>query len=208
MLSISALVDFSSTPLEHTIVCLRVGLIKASYPLQEVLRTSLLKEAHERALQGLGCIRGHLCDRGFRSVALLDIAACDLLELEVSCDVGGDEDIGELAVAHQELGDEVDVPVVDAAVLLPGLGALLVVSVPLEEGLEVDGGRLSAIMVFAVYVQTSSYLVSNAFHSCSEMTYTFLPLTESTPESTHSVRPVPRTTTSYSGAISSMIVVG
>jgi len=39
-------------------------------------------------------------------------------------------------------------------------------------------------------------------------TYTFLPLTERTPESTHSVRPVPKTTTSYSGAISSMFVVG
>ena len=41
-----------------------------------------------------------------------------------------------------------------------------------------------------------------------ELHTTFLPLTESTPESTHSVRPVPRTTTSYSGAISSMFVMG
>lgn len=152
MLSISAWVFSSSSSFEHTVVCLRVGLIKASYPLQEVLRASLLKEAHERALQGLGCIRGHLCDRSLCCAALLDIAACDLLELEVSCDVGGDEDVCELAVAHQELRDEVDVPVVDAAVLLPGLCALLIVSVPLEEGLEVDGGRLSAIMIIPIDV--------------------------------------------------------
>jgi hypothetical protein len=134
-------------------VCLRVGLIKASYPLQEVLRASLLEEAHERALQGLSCVRGHLRDRSLLSVALLHIAARNLLELEVSCDVGGDEDVGELAVAHQELRDEVDVPVVDAAVLLPRLGALLVVAVPLEEGLEVDGCGLSAIMIVSIDVQ-------------------------------------------------------
>jgi hypothetical protein len=63
----------------------------------------------------------------------LHIASSNLLELQVSCNIGGDKDVGELAVAHQELRDEVDVPVVDAAVLLPRLGALLVVAVSLEQ---------------------------------------------------------------------------
>jgi hypothetical protein len=188
-------------------VCLRVGLIEASNELQEVLCASLLEEAHERALQGLGCIRGHLRDGSLGPVALLHIAACNLLELEVSCDVGGDEDVGELAVAHQELGDEVDVPVVDAAVLLPWLSAFLVVAISLEQGFEVDGCRLSAVVVVAVDVKSArcQHVVTLADHG---LAYTFLPLTERTPDRTHSVRPVPKTTTSYSGAISSIIVVG
>jgi hypothetical protein len=63
----------------------------------------------------------------------LDEAACDLSELEVSCDVGGDENVGQLAVGHQKLGNQVDVPVIDTAVLLPWLFALLVVAVLLEQ---------------------------------------------------------------------------
>jgi hypothetical protein len=83
---------------------------------------------------------------------LLDVAASNLLELEVSCDIGGDQDVGEFAVAHQELGNKVDVPVVDPAVLLPRLGAFLVVAISLEQRLEVDGSRLAAIMIVAIYV--------------------------------------------------------
>lgn len=56
------------------------------------------------------------------------IAAGDLLELEVFGNVGGNEDVGEFTVGHEELGDEVDVPVVDAAVLLPWLTLSLAVS--------------------------------------------------------------------------------
>ena len=61
------------------------------------------------------------------------IAARNLLELEVSGDVGGDEDVGQLARGHEELGDEVDVPVVETAIFLPRLLALVVVAVFLEE---------------------------------------------------------------------------
>ena len=59
------------------------------------------------------------------------VAAGDLLELEVFGDVGGNENVGEFTVGHEQLGDEVDVPVVDAAVLLPWLALGLAVS--LEE---------------------------------------------------------------------------
>ena len=61
------------------------------------------------------------------------IAARNLLELEVSGDVGGDEDVGQLARGHEELGDEVDVPVVETAIFLPRLLALVEVAILLEE---------------------------------------------------------------------------
>jgi hypothetical protein len=63
---------------------------------------------------------------------LLDVGASNLLELEVPGDVGGDEDVGQFARGHEELGDEVNVPVVDSAVLLPWLLAVVLV-VFLEE---------------------------------------------------------------------------
>jgi hypothetical protein len=56
-----------------------------------------------------------------------------LLELKVSCNIGRDENVGQLAGGHKELGDEIDVPVVEAAILLPGLLTLTEVSVLLEE---------------------------------------------------------------------------
>jgi hypothetical protein len=67
----------------------------------------------------------------------LDIASCHLPELEVSCNVGGNEDIRQFARGHQELGYEVNVPVVDAAVLLPWFLPLVVVAILLEELIEV-----------------------------------------------------------------------
>ena len=133
-------------------MCAWVALVEVAHPLQEVLRPSLFKQAHERRLKRLSCVRGYLGDGCLGSVSLLHIAASDLLELQVSCHVGGDENVGELAIAHQELGYKVDVPVVHPAVLLPWLGAFLVVAILLEQGLEVDGSRLAAIMIIAIDV--------------------------------------------------------
>lgn len=158
MPAVSMLVP-SSSPLimpslsEPTVVCAGVALIEATNPLQEVLCAPLLKQAHQGALKSLAGIRGHLRNCGLGSVSLLYVATGDLLEFQVSCDIGGDQDVGELAVAHQELRDEVDVPVVDPAVLLPWLGTFLVVAVSLEKSLEVDGGRLAAVVVVAVDVE-------------------------------------------------------
>jgi hypothetical protein len=59
---------------------------------------------------------------------LLYVASGNLLELEVLCDVGRDEDVGELAVGHEELWYEVDVPVVHASVLLPWFAGGLSIS--------------------------------------------------------------------------------
>jgi hypothetical protein len=63
----------------------------------------------------------------------LNIAACHLPKLEVSCDIGRDEDVGQLSTGHKELRYEIDIPVVDASILLPWLFVLVVLSVLLEE---------------------------------------------------------------------------
>lgn len=61
------------------------------------------------------------------------IASCHLSEFKVSGNVGRDEDIGQLSTGHKELGYEVDVPVVDTAILLPWFLPFVIVSVFLEE---------------------------------------------------------------------------
>lgn len=116
-----------------TLVCSSVLDVECANPFDEALHPALLEHAHEGRLQGLCGIRGDLGDGGLGAGTLLHEAACDLLELEVSGDIGGDEDVGQLARGHEELGDQVDVPVVGAAVFLPWLVARAVVSVLLEE---------------------------------------------------------------------------
>lgn len=63
----------------------------------------------------------------------MHIAASHLSELKVSSNIGRDEDIGQLSTGHEKLGDEIDVPVIDAAILLPWLLPLIIVAVFLEE---------------------------------------------------------------------------
>jgi hypothetical protein len=58
----------------------------------------------------------------------LYVATCNLLELEVLGDIGRDKDVCKLAVGHEQLWYEIDVPVVYAAVLLPWLAGGLPVS--------------------------------------------------------------------------------
>lgn len=111
----------------------RVILLKFTDPFQELLRPPLLEHSHKRRAQGLVGIRGDLGHGSLGALALLDIAASDLLELEVSRNIGGNEDIRQLAVGHKQLGDQVDVPVVDSAILLPGLLAGADVAILLEQ---------------------------------------------------------------------------
>lgn len=111
----------------------RVVLLELSNPFKELLGTALLEEAHERRAQSLASIRGHLGDGRLGTLALLDVATGDLLELEVSRHVGGNQDVCQLAVGHQQLGDQVNVPVVDTSVLLPGLLAGRDIAVLLEQ---------------------------------------------------------------------------
>lgn len=107
--------------------------VKGADPLDEGLHPPLLKNAHQGRLEGLGGIGGDLGHSGLGPSALLHEAPRNLLELEIPSHVGRNEDVGELARRHEELGDEVDVPVVGAAVFLPWLLSLLEVAVLLEE---------------------------------------------------------------------------
>lgn len=72
--------------------------------LEELLRTSLLEETHERAADGLHFVTW---DLGNLAVAIHE-ATSDLLELQVPSDVGVNEDLGELARRDDELGNEID----------------------------------------------------------------------------------------------------
>lgn len=114
-------------------MCRGVLGVESANPLNEGLHASLLEDTHEGRSQSLGGIRGHLGDGCLVGGTLLDVAASDLLELEISCDIGRDENVGQFAGGHEELGDKVDVPVVEATILLPGLLAFAEVSVLLEE---------------------------------------------------------------------------
>jgi hypothetical protein len=109
-----------------------VVLFVCANELQELLCSSLLKQTHQGRAESLRGIRGDLCDVGLVTGAGLDVTASNLLEFEVSGDIGRDEDVGEFSVGHEEFGDEIDVPVVGAAVLLPRLAAV-VAAILLEE---------------------------------------------------------------------------
>lgn len=128
----------------------RVGNVEGSNPLNEPLHSPLLKQTHQRRSQSLSRIRGNLCNSRPRPGALLDVAARHLSKLQVSCDIGRDENVGQLAAGHEEFGNEINVPVVDSAVLLPWLLALVVVSVLLEE-LDYVRGLLADSTLYDTY---------------------------------------------------------
>jgi hypothetical protein len=114
---------------------MRSGILvfEVAHELEELFGPSLLKDAHEGTTQCFSWSIWYLCHCSLRPAALLDVAASYLLELKVSCNVGGNEDIGKFSIRHEELRHEVDVPVVGAAILLPWFLALRVVAIFLEE---------------------------------------------------------------------------
>ena len=107
----------------HTLVSARVALLKAANPLQKVLGPPLLEDTHERAAQRLACIAGHFGHGCTGAAALLDVAAGNLLELEIAGDISMDEYLGELARRDDELGNQVD-SVVAIASQLSGRGLI------------------------------------------------------------------------------------
>lgn len=72
--------------------------------LEELLRATLLKEAHQRTLNRL-----HLRTRDLGNPAItIDEAAGNLLELEVACNFGVHQDLGHLARRDDELWDKIN----------------------------------------------------------------------------------------------------
>lgn len=116
-----------------TLMTCSIRLVKCANPFNETLHPSLLENTHQRRSQSLSSVRGYFGNCCFWSSSLLDITACDLPELEVSCDIGGNEDISQLSAGHEKFRYEVDVPVIDTSILLPWFLPLVVVSVLLEE---------------------------------------------------------------------------
>lgn len=116
-----------------TLVCGGILGVKLSNPLNKVLHATLLEDPHKRRPESLCSIGWNLGDGGLGSSTLLYVAACYLLELEISGNIGGDENVGKFAGGHEKLGHQVDVPVVQSAVLLPWARALGVVSILLEQ---------------------------------------------------------------------------
>lgn len=123
----------------------RVVLSPTLDPLEELLGATLLKQAHQGTPDGLHLGGGDLGD----APVAVDVRARDLTELEVASDVRVDEDVGHLAVGHEELGDQVHRVV---TVATEGGGRLLVPELTVQLG-EVEGGRLGAVVVVPVHVQ-------------------------------------------------------
>lgn len=71
--------------------------VECPNPLDEALHAALLEHAHEGRAQSFGGIGGNLGNSGLGTLALLDEASSDLSEFEVTGDIGGDEDVGQLA---------------------------------------------------------------------------------------------------------------
>ena len=97
-----------------TLVGRRVIVLPVLKELEELLCPPLLKETHERALDGL-----HLRAGDLRYLAIaVDVAAGDLLELEVAGHIGVNKNAGELARRDDEFGDEINSVVAITAELL------------------------------------------------------------------------------------------
>jgi len=143
----------TSRPSLYTFMAGRILLIECTNPLNKALHPPFLEKSHQGRSQCLASIWGHLRHSSLWSSTLLNVAACHLLELEISCDIRRYEDVCQLAAGHKELWYKVDVPVVNASVFLPGFLPLVVVAIFLEQLKEVRqcsqarGGLLTASML-------------------------------------------------------------
>jgi hypothetical protein len=111
----------------------RIGLLESPHPLDKGLHSPLLKDTHQRRSESLPRIGWHLSNRGFWPISLLNIAARNLLELEVSCYVCRNQDIRQFTARHEEFWHEINVPVIHSSILLPWFFAFVVVAIFLEE---------------------------------------------------------------------------
>lgn len=90
----------------HVLPGLGVVLLQILNVEEEVAETTLLEDPHEVGVESLLVVSGHFGD----FPGLVHVAAFDRLELEVASDARVDEQLDELPVGHQELRDQVDVP--------------------------------------------------------------------------------------------------
>lgn len=82
----------------------RILVLPALQELEKLLRPSFLEQTHERALHSF-----HLRARYFRDLAItINKAASNLLELEVTCHIGVNEDLGQFTRGNDEFGDQIN----------------------------------------------------------------------------------------------------
>jgi hypothetical protein len=90
--------------------------------------------------------------RHFLNFAILvHVAAINGLEIKVTSDLSVEQDFDELAAGHDELGDEIDIPVSRMAKVGSGLGSTEF----LEQILERKRGGIRTIIIVAVHVKHS-----------------------------------------------------
>ena len=68
--------------------------------LQKVSCSPLFEKTHQGTPKCLTGVRRDFCNSGFWAITLLNIAASNLFEFEVSGDVGRDENVCEFTVGH------------------------------------------------------------------------------------------------------------
>lgn len=85
-------------------MCRWILILPPLQKLKELLCPSLLKETHERTLDSF-----HLSARDLGDLTVpINKASSDLLELEVSGDIGVDEDLGQLSRCNNELWNQIN----------------------------------------------------------------------------------------------------
>ena len=127
------------------LVRLGVVLVKVGDKDNEVLASTLLKEAHQVGGEGLLVGGGDLLDL----LALQHIGTLNALELQVPGDSSVEENLDQETRGHDELGDQIDVPVTRGTEGSRGRSA----AVLLVKLLQVQRGRLTTIVGVSVHVQ-------------------------------------------------------
>lgn len=104
-----------------TLLGLGVILVVSLNKLEEDPGPVLLKESHEGGGNGLTLGGGELGDL----LVTVDIAATDLLELEVAGDIGVDQDVDQILAGHHELGNHIHIVVTISSEALGRGGTVL-----------------------------------------------------------------------------------
>jgi hypothetical protein len=153
-----------TAPITPTLVSGRIFILPTLQKHEKVSRSTLLEQAHQAAPQRLALIGGDLVNLAIP----VDVGTGDLLEFEVSNDVGVDEHSGKVAACQDELGDEVDGVV---SITSEGVGGRAVAEFLVELGgrswmgiiswanlshahlSQVQTGRGSSVVVLSIHVQ-------------------------------------------------------
>lgn len=122
----------------------------------ELSDTALFEQAHQAGTNGLLLVGrdlddGHLLRAEEATLSMLhDVGSVDAFPFEVLGDLGVQKHLNELAVSHDELGDEIDIPVSVVAVLR---SRGRVRSELLPQVSQIERGGLSTIVAVPVQVQ-------------------------------------------------------